>query len=974
MVIRDRMVGRRPKMPVVLALWGVSLVPGIALLPSTHIWFGTISLPLACGGLIAVCQRQLRQGDLTKRMVNSPASGVKRALDTVPIGAMAGRERPSSRAITWSTKVWLFVVISSALLSVLSQVQAQEPAVAPVSTTSDSPTLAKESLKPIKAEERDYVLIPTDEKGNPSGSKVYIDQSLYSQLYREQLPTIGTVRLRSANYRLRLDGAVDAKPQAEMEARLQLEDSAQRAELSLPFRSSEVKSVQWLTDRDTRALRWLADSDNSIRITLPPATNATILVRANLDITTPAKLTKRLTHKVLPIPGATLLVDAGAAVQRIELANCQGRHELQNETGRLTASIGSIDTLDLSVVYRDPNRAQPVLLERRYWIHAGYQNTNIECEADLSDSELLQGTELSLVISDGAIPQIMTDEWSLVNSENVTPTRRQLQLKATKDNPGPLRFLWETPSVVVPSQRTDLPASLTLPDLFTFGATTGSPSTIAFDAAPGLRLSVYTPASPALPATTPAADEPFVSSTRSETIDAFVSRWKGFRATASEVISTKTVLPRLVITAPNPNLWQSDEEHHLHVRPGELQVSYSAKILPGDRLLGPTRLIIPPNCELRLLTVNQVAVDSVPYRIGNRDEIVLNEMSGSEPIQLRAVLHMRIPQSGRFNPPRMSVEPAQVVRGTYTMTRDQSLAVQELLPNGILETNAPQLSINQQLSGGWIPCWSWKLDEFQSPGVVDTARKPQLNGVYRVEPRNIVAECQQVNLLKWEQSRWMFESHIRLENTASNDQSEDAAIDFVNIELPTSWCENLAIEPDVAWSRQPAIDPSTQIVRIRPIYSPGDRSVSLILRGWRLADSDSRIEVPSIRVLGANKRDVYISVPQAIEGRSLDWEAHSAIEANIPGDWLARLNQNAILTGAVSQLQLEPSANTYLAIAGNATVKLVPSREQASSPVITMADVKLLTADTEQIIALHRWDLSPSCKRRWSYRCQRMQR
>ncbi len=464
---------------------------------------------------------------------------------------------------------------------------------------------------------------------------------------------------------------------------------------------------------------------------------------------------------------------------------------------------------------------------------------------------------------------------------------------------------------------------------------------------------------------TTVAEEPFVSSTRSETIDAFVSRWKGFRATASEIISTKTVLPRLLITAPNPILWQSDEEHHLHVRPGELQLSYSANIIPGDRLLGPMRLVIPPNCELRLLTINQMTVDSVPYRIGNRDEIVLNEMSGSEPIQLRAVLHMRIPQSGRFNPPRMSIEPAQVVRGTYTMTRDQSLAVQELLPNGILETNTPQLSINQQLSGGWIPCWSWKLDEFQSPGVVDTSRKPQLNGVYRVEPRNIIAECQQVNLLKWEQSRWMFESHIRLENTASSDQSGDAAIDFVNIELPTSWCENLAIEPDVAWSRQPAIDPSTQIVRIRPIYSPGDRSVSLILRGWRLADSDSRIEVPSIRVLGANKRDVYISVPKAIEGRTLDWEAHSAIEANVPSDWLARLNQNAVLTGAVSQLQLEPSANTYLAIAGNATVKLVPSREQASSPVITMADVKLLTADSNRSSLYIVGTSAPVGKKRW---------
>ncbi len=692
------------RIDMVLLIWGATLIPGLALLPSTHVWFGTVCLPLACGGLIAVCQRHLQptmaamrasRGSNSQLKPGSPTpksgSGVHGNVPGVHVPGEEAREKPSSRAITWSARLSICIALSAAWGATVNSVLAQEPMItgqAPAAVQAGAP--AGTSTQPATPAPRDYVLIPTDATGKPAGTKVYIDQSLYQQLYREQLPTIGTVRLKTANYRVRLDGALEAKPQAEVEVRFQLEDSVQRAELSLPFRSAEVKSVQWLTDRDSRALRWLADSDRSIRITLPPASNAGILIRANLDITVPTKQSRRLVHSLLPVPGATLLVDAGGAVQRIELGQCQGRRELQAEAGRLTASIGAVSELDLSVVYRDPNRPQPTILERRYWVHAGHQTSNVECEVDLSDTELLQGTELSLVLSDGAVPQLMTDDWSLVSSESVTPTRRQLLLKANKDNPGPLRFLWEMPSVVIPAQRTDLPPSITLPDIFTFGATAGSPSAIAFDAAPGLKLTVYSPPSAATAANAPAPGEAFTSSVSSENIDAFVSRWKGFRATATEIVSTQSVLPRLVITAPNASLWQSDEEHHLHVRPGELQLGYSATVLPGDRLLGPTRLIIPPGSELRSLTVNGTAIDSMAYRIGNRDEIVLNEMSGTEPIRLRAVLHLRIPQTGRFNPPRMSIEPAQVVRGTYTMTRDQSLAVQELLPNGILETSTPR--------------------------------------------------------------------------------------------------------------------------------------------------------------------------------------------------------------------------------------------------------------------------------------------
>ncbi len=39
--------------------------------------------------------------------------------------------------------------------------------------------------------------------------------------------------------------------------------------------------------------------------------------------------------------------------------------------------------------------------------------------------------------------------------------------------------------------------------------------------------------------------------------------------------------------------------------------------------------------------------------------------------------------------------------------------------------------------------------------------------------------------------------------------------DFIDVEIPTRWCESLEVSPTAAWSRQPATDPSRQIIRIR---------------------------------------------------------------------------------------------------------------------------------------------------------------
>jgi hypothetical protein len=458
-------------------------------------------------------------------------------------------------------------------------------------------------------------------------------------------------------------------------------------------------------------------------------------------------------------------------------------------------------------------------------------------------------------------------------------------------------------------------------------------------------------------------------STSAATIDAFVASWKGFRGTASEVIVSASPLPRFLVVAPSPRAWQSDEVHHLHVRPGELQLSYVATITPGDRLLGPLRVVLPVGCELRALTMNGVSINTVPRRVGNRDEVSLNEPSSADPIRLRVILHMRS-QALKFNPPRVSVEPVQLIKGTYTLSRDQSLLIEEVVDGGLIEAESPAMGTAEQLSGGWVPCWTWRVDQVQAVSADDSSRRPQLSGVYAIEPRDVTVDCQQRTSLVWDQTRWAIDTVLRLrgaERSVTESVTTRERIDFVNVEVPTIWCDSLTVDPAVAWSRQPSIDPATQIIRIRPEQTTDPEGVvTLRLRGKRSIDADARLEVPSVRVLGGGKRDVFMTVPTQVDRRPLDWEASAAIGAKLPDELHADsiLDLGEDLTAIEEKKQkIAPGEQiVFRSVAGNSSIRLVPSRLETSEPETTIADIQLFASSGKRTVMICRWDVCPGRK------------
>ena len=88
--------------------------------------------------------------------------------------------------------------------------------------------------------------------------------------------------------------------------------------------------------------------------------------------------------------------------------------------------------------------------------------------------------------------------------------------------------------------------------------------------------------------------------------------------------------------------------------------------------------------------------------------------------------------------------------------------------------------------------------------------------------------------------------------------------DFIDVEVPTRWCELLEVSPTAAWTRQPATDPSRQIIRIR-CNADELRGQPLSIRGNLQTAENARVTVPSVRVLGLGPRRVHISVPAQLE-------------------------------------------------------------------------------------------------------------
>lgn len=899
-------------------LWmGIGLLSALALLPTFSLgwgyWVAVTCLPIAAGSLLGTTLGRSR----------------------LP----AGDDDALSITETARITLWLGVVIGAGWALAAPAAQAQSVERREGGSVASEPQ-ASASRRPI-------VLIPTDTDGQLAGDKVYIPNGTYAELFRDKPAAVTVPLITSAVYRLRLDGMTESgMPAAEWEVRYSLANLSERSEIQLPIRPGDVRSVQWLPGGESKPLRWSADGEDRIRVVLPPTSSAALLLRFTSEVESPERRLRRVRLAVPAVASASLAVDTSVPIHRFDLSGAVGQIEAQADFGRLSADLGAIREIRLDILLRQGTRSIPAIAARRYWVHGAPGRGQIECEIEPAEEQIQIGTDVPIVVLGGVAPLLTTADWSLQRSEVITPQRQLLTFRCRRDQPEPIRLFWPIDKLSAGVGEADESLAITLPEVISAGSATTPPAWIATRAAEGFRW---------LPVGAPES-----ASDAADVIDSFVTAWKGHRGTAQQVIRSSGPLSRLLLLAqPRPD-WRCEELHHLHVRQGEMLLRYEGWISRGDRSLGPLRLLLPARYEIRQLTINGVDVPTATRSAGGVAEVLLPDVAGGE--RLRVELHARqsLLLTEPFELPRVRIEPILRVTGTYSLTRDQALRIEQIRESDFPETDQTHLEIGDQLLNGWIPCWTWQFDEAPtatSPIGPVSDRPVLLGGTFRVEPLATRVEVLQRAGVLWTPSRWLADTRMSVRTVGPTGESQPL-LDDINVQWPSAWADKLVVEPAEAWSIQPALDPAMRIIRIRPMSTDRERgSTSIRIRGYRSGDADSLPEIPRPQLLGADAVETYLVVPTTAGSRPLIWTTLSAVVDQLPQE----LDEETLDSGA-NETALASAANDRLvfrALGPGANVRLQPSRSEITTARASLADIQWFPQRSDRGLAMIRWDVEP---------------
>ena len=193
--------------------------------------------------------------------------------------------------------------------------------------------------------------------------------------------------------------------------------------------------------------------------------------------------------------------------------------------------------------------------------------------------------------------------------------------------------------------------------------------------------------------------------------------------------------------------------------------------------------------------------------------------------------------------------------------------------------------------------------------------------------------------------------------------------DFVDIEIPTRWCDSLDVQPATTWARQPATNPGYQVVRIRcDQASSGDGT--LTLRGRLEDEGVGRVSVPNVHVLRARTPRIYVTVPSQLTNERVRWRTSGVTRGELPPALASDIAPDtASDTDAVAdpdtaaEINAEAdtdagSRSTYLTSGAHWSIELVSLPRISVAAVATAADYRLYP-QSDGTLCLCRWDLVP---------------
>jgi hypothetical protein len=779
-------------------------------------------------------------------------------------------------------------------------------------------TAAQEPASPVTPEPKSSVnvLVPVTESGELYGQTVYIPQSTFVELFRAGANnTPREASFQSANYRVRINPSIALGDQSiftgvEVEYRIRIDRGDLNANLvRLPLQATNVRRLERI-DEVSRIVPFEADSSGRVLASLPRGDSFQLRATLRPTVSQSDQWT-RLNLAIPPVASSRLSVESEQNVDAIRVGGTAGRLLAEQEEllRSWEAEIGPTPRLEIDVrVSGEGSRSETRALGRRYWIHAGKRQVTIDCEVDPPNS-LAAGEPFQFVVRDSAMPALVSSAWQFRGSELYSPTRRLMTVESTRDSPGPIRLLWTQP---LDLDRGDQSVEIRIPEVIAAALGENADAWIALHCDTALQFA------PLMRETI----EPL-------SVDQFLAAWSGHRGRIDRAFVPIGEIPTPILEVQPATAPRLEQSHHLHVMPESMELFYSATLTPSDFYRSLYRLQVPESLELTRISVNGIElVDRTEVTHGS-GEFLLGDFVGTEPIKVEAIAVLANGPGKRFTPPRLSILPNAFTVDEYRISRDRATKLAVVREPAVEPTSANELAMADSLDRGWIPVASWSSESERS---LTADQLP--GGLFEVQVQPTRFDCDQLIALSRVESQWVMETFVHFAGRIP---------DFVDIEVPTSWCENLEVSPVTALSRQPATDPSRQVIRIRCDRTELVDNI-LSIRGNLIDGEMGRVGVPSVRVLGFGNRRIHVSVPNRLANDPVQWRTSAVEGERLPRRWQSKVGQAA--------------RSTYVVANPSWSIDLAPLPDIDAQATAISFDAQVFPQADGVLVMCH-WDLFP---------------
>ncbi len=855
---------------------------------------GWITLPMVAGALLETTRKwNQRFLDLKNEMGNADTSGDSTEFSVV--NDLPGTSRHS-------LGVFLLAVVGYALASTPAVLHAQS---APLNAK------APISKGPISKGNDVHVLIPIDKESKPVGDKVYVSGSVYRELFDDRFKNaVNNVTFLSANYEVEL-GAVSGLAMGGTRSTVTAQFAVRvrgRGGLSrLPFAIDTLRRIEVRNKEAFRIVRFFAEGKNAVLAELPQGEEFLLKVSFVIEEMRNDEITT-LQLSIPTVAASRVTIESDRSIANVDVTSAQGKTEEDLALRRWSANLGPVAALDVRYTSNeDATENLAATINRLFFVRLGKSMTHVDGQIRLSRN-MAPGEELQLTVADPRVPILTSPAWSLVSLDSISATRHRLRIRKLTDANSPIQLLWSFPTVINDATSLQDREAMSLPDVYA-KATEDEPAWIAIGHDPDLRFTL---------------DDEGVAATLST--EQFFSQWAGYRDSRrpDQTLIADGELPSVVVFQSRSVEHSATVTQQLHLKTQQALVEFQARISSSDAGIHGRSLRVPRNIQITRLMVDGVLVDQPAESYGNYFEFPLGDFAGVDETVIEAVGSMRIPRSKLFTVPQIRLWPAVIATDRrYVVTRERNVRTQVVRPPGeAIDVDISDAKQTELLSVGKIIVASWGLGKADP-----NASPPPLVGRIQVSAKPEKFGCQQLIKMNYLDGRWRMSSEISFD--------DDAMPDFIDLEIPTRWCENLRVSPRTRWTETVSANPSFQLVRIacdQATLSKQKLTVSSELNSNDLG----RISVPQIEVLGRGERRIEFSLPNRLVSEPVSWE-----------------------TRAVSPAKNLAGRSTFYAESDKWSVELAPLSQKESSPIILAVDSRIFP-QSDSVIVSTRWDFVPN--------------